>query len=92
MKKLNNLKAIVFDLDDTLYPEMEFVMSGFRAVAKYLAKKYKLSSSKIFNILKSDFKKGIREKNFNFLLEKLNLSKKELKSLIKIIVWFLKHQ
>lgn len=29
------LKAIVFDLDDTLYPEREFSLSGFRAVARW---------------------------------------------------------
>ena len=27
------IKAIVFDLDDTLYPEEEYVKSGFRAIA-----------------------------------------------------------
>jgi len=28
---------VIFDLDDTLYPEIEFVSSGFRAVAEALA-------------------------------------------------------
>ncbi len=31
------MKAILFDLDDTLYPEIEFVRSGFRTVARYLS-------------------------------------------------------
>lgn len=31
------LRAIVFDLDDTLYPEVEFARSGFRAVAAAFA-------------------------------------------------------
>ena len=84
MKKLNNVEAIIFDLDDTLYPEKEFVMSGFQTVVKYLSKEYKLKQSKIFNILKTDFEKGIRGKNFNLLLEKLNLPKKELKKLITL--------
>lgn len=30
------IKAVVFDLDDTLFPEMEYVKSGFRAVADFL--------------------------------------------------------
>ncbi|MGH2866936.1 MAG: HAD family hydrolase [Solirubrobacteraceae bacterium] len=29
--------VITFDLDDTLYPEMDFVRSGFESVARYLA-------------------------------------------------------
>ncbi|MGQ9506173.1 MAG: HAD family hydrolase [Thermogutta sp.] len=31
------IKAILFDLDDTLYPEIAFVRSGFRVVAEILA-------------------------------------------------------
>jgi len=30
------IKAVVFDLDDTLYPEHEYVLSGFRAVSDEL--------------------------------------------------------
>jgi putative hydrolase of the HAD superfamily len=30
----DQLKAIIFDLDDTLYPQVEFKRSGFRTVAK----------------------------------------------------------
>ncbi len=32
---LRRWRAVAFDLDDTLYPEREFVMSGFRAVAEW---------------------------------------------------------
>ena len=31
------IQAILFDLDDTLYPENEFVLSGYRAVARETA-------------------------------------------------------
>ncbi len=31
------MKAVIFDLDQTLYPEADFVRSGFRAVAEHLA-------------------------------------------------------
>jgi len=78
------IKVIIFDLDDTLYPEREFAMSGFKKVSRYLAKKYKLSFSAVFNILKNDFDAGIRGKNFNLLLKKLKLSQPELKNLINI--------
>ncbi len=29
-------KAVLFDLDDTLYPQQQYVLSGFRAVSDYL--------------------------------------------------------
>ena len=32
---MSKSKAVIFDLDDTLYPERAFVMSGFRAVADW---------------------------------------------------------
>ena len=37
MKK--RLKAILFDLDDTLFLEKDFVKSGFKAVASYIHNK-----------------------------------------------------
>ena len=30
------IRALIFDLDDTLYREHDFVASGFRAVAEYV--------------------------------------------------------
>ncbi len=35
-KIMPKLHAIIFDLDDTLYPECEYVRSGFRAVAAWI--------------------------------------------------------
>ncbi len=32
------IKGVIFDLDDTLYPEKEYVKSGYRAVAEYLGR------------------------------------------------------
>jgi len=31
------IQAVIFDLDDTLYPERDYVRSGYRAVANHLA-------------------------------------------------------
>lgn len=45
-------KGIIFDLDDTLYPEREYVRSGFKAVSDYLDGDYT-------NQLWSYFKEGI---------------------------------
>lgn len=35
---LQGLKAIIFDLDDTLYGEKEYVRSGYRAIANFIPK------------------------------------------------------
>lgn len=35
----SSIKGVIFDLDDTLYPEKEYVRSGYNAVAEYLGNK-----------------------------------------------------
>ena len=35
----NEIKGVIFDLDDTLYSEKEYVKSGYKAVAEYLGNK-----------------------------------------------------
>lgn len=50
MRKM--IKAIIFDLDDTLFPEIEYVKSGFNAIAK------EFSSPDMYNKLYSLFLKN----------------------------------
>lgn len=67
-------KVIVFDMDDTLYKEMDFVVEGFKAVSEYLALKYDLEQEKILtqciDILNSDG----RGKIFNKICYKFSLN------------------
>ena len=46
---MSNLRAVVFDLDDTLYAESEFVESGFRSVANWAALKWDLKEQAVFD-------------------------------------------
>ena len=78
------IKAILFDLDDTLYPEKQFVMSGFQVVSQYLSQKYNFESDDIFNILKDDFEKGLRRRNFDVLLQKLGLNNENVEHLVRM--------
>jgi len=80
---MRKIEAVLFDLDDTLYEEKQFVMSGFNAVSLFLSRKNNIDHNKIFNILKDDFDNGLRKKNFNILLEKLG-PKNDVSELIKI--------
>ncbi|MGZ7119993.1 MAG: HAD family hydrolase [Methanobacterium sp.] len=83
------IQAIIFDLDDTLYPEQQFVISGFSHVSNYLSKRYDFEQGFIFDILINDFKNGIRKKNFNILLKKLDLEDELLE---EIIICYREHQ
>jgi len=74
---VRELRAVLFDLDDTLYPECEFVLSGFRAVARWGRDKLGLPYEKSYNRLREIFYNGIRGRTFNFWLEELGFSDPE---------------
>jgi len=60
--------VIVFDLDDTLYDEIDFVKSGFKEVSNYLGDK------KYFNFMWEEFLKNGSGKIFNKLIEGFDLN------------------
>jgi putative hydrolase of the HAD superfamily len=43
------MRLIVFDMDDTLYPEAEYVRSGFGAVADYVGRNLDIPSSRFLD-------------------------------------------
>lgn len=65
MIRLKGQKAIIFDLDDTLYGEMNYVREAFGHVASYLAKQYDLSQTQILEEMLSFLKQEGRGKIFN---------------------------
>ncbi|CAN2039106.1 putative hydrolase of the HAD superfamily [Candidatus Magnetomoraceae bacterium gMMP-15] len=72
------LKAIVFDLDDTLYPEESYVFSGFRAVARWIEMHYKISFEIGYSQLVQLFQDGVRGSTFNEWLKLNNLEDEHL--------------
>lgn len=63
-----SIKPIIFDLDDTLYPEITFVKGGFLAVAQYLNKNYKLCEKETYNMMIEILNNDGRGAVFNKLL------------------------
>ena len=64
-------QMVAFDLDDTLYPEREFVHSGFTAVAQHLADSGVIDAESFFTTATSLFVAGARGNIFDLALEKL---------------------
>jgi putative hydrolase of the HAD superfamily len=58
-------RAVVFDLDDTLYPESAYVRSGFRAVAEEAARRYGVEAEEAYAELESMFESGVRGDTFD---------------------------
>jgi len=69
------ITAVVFDLDDTLYNEVDYCRSGFAAVAGAVAKLPNApSAGQIFDAIWKHFGAGNRKKTFNAALEELGIA------------------
>ena len=66
------MKSIIFDLDNTLYPEQTYVQSGFKAVAEYLSKKYKYDFNSLILKITDIFNEDGRGSVFDRLVKELN--------------------
>lgn len=82
---LRTIELVVFDLDDTLFPEKEFVKSGFRAAANYLQKSG-ITPDDVFPELWKTFCRGARGTVFNDVLHAVGIEPAEdlIKKLIEI--------
>lgn len=72
--------VIVFDLDDTLYEEISFVLSGFKVVANFISSEFGINYDRVYETLKNNFKVS-REKVFDRTYDELKI--KKTKNLIK---------
>lgn len=69
------ITTVAFDLDDTLYDEIEYCKSGFAAVAKFLANLPDMPAAKrISDTFWKAFIGGNRTKTFNAALDQLGIS------------------
>jgi putative hydrolase of the HAD superfamily len=78
------LKAVIFDLDDTLYPERDYVRSGYRAVGEWAEQRLKLSQVIVRAQLQALFDGGFRGDAFQWWLSEQGLSESLLPEMVKI--------
>lgn len=67
------IKAVVFDLDDTLISEKEYIRSGFRAVSNKLAIENNMNEDYIYDVMKITFNEDSKNV-FNRVLDKLEIN------------------
>ncbi len=65
-------RAVVFDVDDTLYLERDYVRSGFRAVDAHLREHH--GAAGFFERAWAAFEQGVRGRTFDEVLPQLGLS------------------
>lgn len=66
------VRLVIFDLDDTLYPEMQFVISGFGEISRAIGREFHIDSNRVFDLLLREFRDD-RRFVFNRVLVKLNI-------------------
>jgi putative hydrolase of the HAD superfamily len=75
---MNSLKAIVFDLDDTLYSERDYVLSGFRAVANWASINLGIDEEQGSATLFDLYHQGVRNNTFNQWLAIYGMDRSEV--------------
>ncbi|WP_420265085.1 HAD family hydrolase [Candidatus Magnetominusculus dajiuhuensis] len=72
------MRAALFDLDDTLYREMDYVEGGFRAVGGFLSNRYGFKEKEVFDKAVNILHTSGRGKVFDKLIEFLGISNEEI--------------
>jgi putative hydrolase of the HAD superfamily len=81
---MDNLKSIIFDLDDTLYPEREYVRSGFRAVGEWAEQRLGISQAIVRAELQALFDADFRGDAFQWWLSEQGLPESLLAEMVRI--------
>lgn len=79
------IRAILFDLDDTLYDEMQFVKGGFKAVSSCISENNNIDQNAVYQLLLDVLEKYGRGHTFDIILKKLDLySEKLIAKLVEV--------
>jgi putative hydrolase of the HAD superfamily len=74
----------VFDLDETLYRERQFVLSGFRAVARAVEARFGVAADEANAILRRELAQGRRQTAFQTLVINLGLPRGTVAELVTV--------
>lgn len=69
------MKAVIFDLDDTLYPYIQHVHSGFAAVASYVDRTFRVPARDAYATLRYASEGDTRGKEFQHLCDVYRLDR-----------------
>lgn len=73
----------MFDLDDTLYPEINYVKSGFAEVVRFLEAKVMIDASELSRFMETSFKE-CRTNVFDQVIEKFAINEVTVSDLITV--------
>ena len=77
------MKALVFDLDDTLYNEADFVHGAFKEVAQYLSEKHCIDYNELYQAMLRLLAENGRGRIFNDVCDSYNLDE-DINNIVEI--------
>ncbi len=80
-------RAVVFDLDDTLYPFRRFVLSGFAACARRLGRRRGVDARRAFKCMVNAFRGDGQGREVQTTLRALGLPERLTPGLVDDIIW-----
>lgn len=83
-----NYDYLIFDLDDTLYPEIQYLDGAYKKIANFLAQNTNINSKKIYNYLTLQFSESGRHLLFDRLLSNFNIDSAFLPEMLKVLRTF----
>lgn len=86
------LDALIFDMDDTLYPEREYVLSGFRAVAAWAEDNLGIPATTGEGELRGLFEAGVRGDTFNRWVSAHGLAGQEAALIPRLVAVYREHE
>ncbi len=89
---MNAWRAVIFDLDDTLYPEGTYVLSGFRAVADWVERNLSIPADETAQELTKLFRQGVRGDTFTQWLRRQESMKNDDGLLERMIAVYREHR
>lgn len=79
------MNAIIFDLDDTLYRERRWLLSGFTAVARHLEVAHRVDRQEAFRCLVASVRAGRRHEAFQRLCRRFGLPARLIPGLVSLV-------
>jgi HAD superfamily hydrolase (TIGR01549 family) len=83
--RLLSYQCIVFDLDNTLYNEKDYLFAAYIEVDKYLNQKYNIKPKDAFQFLVDRFNRFGRKNLFNKLIKQYNLPEETISDLLVLL-------
>jgi putative hydrolase of the HAD superfamily len=80
-----NARAVIFDLDNTLYPERRFALSGFAVVARDVEARDGIPATDAFRVLLGAYKSGHRATAFQRLTDRFDLPAERVSEWIAVV-------